>query len=183
MIKNVARLFITTSVLFNGYIYLNNKIKRDKHIRTDNMLYFIENQQKYPNRYKNHNIYAIETECSITAERLAHEFSGLHFEKWMRNPQIDLSLNLFVIAFVDYTSNNTGYGHIALVKDGKIYHSYINSYKLKIEDFTEKMKLAINDKDHDFFAFNTSKSKKSLAVIQYIPNYFNDAAKLIEHLS
>jgi len=110
------------------------------------------------------------TDCIFTLSRLAYEFNGVHLSDWLINLKVDCDLPLFIIFFEDYCDKNgLRFGHLDLIKDDKIYQSYLNKYRLLEEEFTEDKKRAIYEKNHLYFAFNRVTDKRSIIITQYVP--------------
>lgn len=169
--------FFTATALSVTYVaYRNKRIKKEQLMNSKNRNYLLENKDRYQHRYDHfrRNKYiddenACETECSLTSSRLAYEFSGVHMNEWFVNTPVNCELPLFVIFFEDFCENDSIFGHQALVKDGKIYQSYLNTYRLKEEEFTPDKKKAIYEKNHQYFAFNRITNERSVRITQYIP--------------
>ena len=146
-------------------------------MNSKNRNYLLDNKDRYQCRYDHftRNKYiddenACETECALTSSRLAYEFSGVHMDEWLVNSKVDCDLPLFAIFFEDFRDeNDLRFGHQALVKDGKIYQSYLNNYRLREEEFTEDKKRSVYEKNHQYFAFNRVTDKRSVIITQYIP--------------
>jgi hypothetical protein len=172
-------IFIITSTLSIGYLW--NRYNNNKNKQCKNKQFLIKYKNKHKAKFKYFNKtdmindqYKCETECALTSIRLAYEFTGIHCSDWVKSNKINCDEPIFVVFFYDYSDDKGNqYGHQALVKDGYIYQSYLGTYRLKKEKFTERKKKAIQEYDHKYFAFELEDKKKSVFVDQLIPpDYF-----------
>lgn len=110
-----------------------------------------------------------ETECALTVSRLAFQFTGVHKHQWCLRDTVDFSAPIFTIFFLDFADNFADFGHEALVKDGVVYQSYLGHYRLKTEPLTNMLKQAIQDKNHQLFAFGKDTGERSIKIQQRVP--------------